>query len=89
METHVGVKGAKLTLAMLQLAPNLKFQLVQYDKPSDRRQDVPRNCDRGAFLAPVTRLVVLNPAGILNWARAAAWPRLTPTCVPDTNTQPH
>lgn len=47
METHVGVKGAKLTLAMLQLAPNLKFQLVQYDKPSDRRQDVPRNCDRG------------------------------------------
>jgi hypothetical protein len=32
---------------MLQLAPNLKFQLVQYDKPSDRRQDVPRNCDRG------------------------------------------
>jgi catechol 2,3-dioxygenase-like lactoylglutathione lyase family enzyme len=42
METHVGVKGAKLTLAMLQLAPNLKFQLVQYDKPDDRRQTVPR-----------------------------------------------
>jgi glyoxylase I family protein len=47
METHVGVKGARLTLAMLQLAPNLKFQLVQYDKPADRRQEVPRNCDRG------------------------------------------
>jgi glyoxylase I family protein len=47
METHVGVKGAKLTLAMLQLAPNLKFQMVQYDKPDDRRQLVPRNCDRG------------------------------------------
>ena len=47
METHVGVKGARLTLAMLQLAPNLKFQLVQYDKPDDRRQVVPRNCDRG------------------------------------------
>lgn len=47
METHVGVKGAKLTLAMLQLAPNLKFQLVQYDKPADRRQTLPRNCDRG------------------------------------------
>lgn len=47
METHVGVKGARLTLAMLQLAPNLKFQMVQYDKPDDRRQAVPRNCDRG------------------------------------------
>jgi len=47
METHVGVKGARLTLAMLQLAPNLKFQLVQYDKPDDRREVVPRNCDRG------------------------------------------
>jgi glyoxylase I family protein len=47
METHVGVKGAKITLAMLQLAPNLKFQMIQYDKPADRRQDVPRNCDRG------------------------------------------
>lgn len=47
MQTHVGVQGAKLTLAMLQLAPNLKFQLVQYDKPADRRQTLPRNCDRG------------------------------------------
>lgn len=47
METHVGVKGAKLTLAMLQLAPNLKVQLVQYDKPSDRVTSMPRNCDLG------------------------------------------
>lgn len=47
METHVGVKGARLTLAMLQLAPNLKFQMVQYDKPDDRQQRGPRNCDRG------------------------------------------
>jgi glyoxylase I family protein len=47
MEAHVGVKGAKLTLAMLQLAPNLKVQLVQYDKPSDRKQIMPRNCDLG------------------------------------------
>ena len=47
MEAHVGVKGAKLTLAMLQLAPNLKVQLVQYDKPSDRNQKMPRNCDLG------------------------------------------
>lgn len=47
MESHVGVKGAKLTLAMLQLAPNLKVQLIQYDKPADRKQIMPRNCDLG------------------------------------------
>jgi catechol 2,3-dioxygenase-like lactoylglutathione lyase family enzyme len=47
MESHVNVAGAKLTLAMLQLTPNLKFQLVQYDAPADRRETLPRNCDRG------------------------------------------
>ncbi len=47
METHVGVKGARLTLAMLQLGPNLKLQMVQYDKPSDRYRKPPRNCDIG------------------------------------------
>jgi catechol 2,3-dioxygenase-like lactoylglutathione lyase family enzyme len=47
MESHVGVAGAKLTLVMLKIAENLNFQLVQYDKPVDRRQTPPRNCDRG------------------------------------------
>ena len=47
MESHVGVAGARLTLVMLKLTDNMNFQLVQYDKPADRRQDVPRNCDRG------------------------------------------
>jgi catechol 2,3-dioxygenase-like lactoylglutathione lyase family enzyme len=47
MESHVGVAGARLTLVMLKLSDNLNFQLVQYDKPNDRRQDLPRNCDRG------------------------------------------
>jgi glyoxylase I family protein len=47
MATHVNVPGARLTLVMMKLADNLNFQLVQYDKPDDRRQDVPRNCDRG------------------------------------------
>jgi catechol 2,3-dioxygenase-like lactoylglutathione lyase family enzyme len=46
-ETHIGVRGARLTLAMLQLVPNLKFQLVQYDKPLEKGQHVPRVCDRG------------------------------------------
>lgn len=47
METHVGVPGARLTLVMMKLTDNMNFQLVQYDKPVDRRQDLPRNCDRG------------------------------------------
>jgi len=47
MESHVGVAGARLTLAMLKLTDNMNFQLVQYDKPADRRQELPRNCDRG------------------------------------------
>jgi len=47
MESHVGVPGAKLMLIMLKLTDNLNFQLVQYDKPSDRRTDLPRNCDLG------------------------------------------
>jgi catechol 2,3-dioxygenase-like lactoylglutathione lyase family enzyme len=47
MQTHVGVAEAKLTLVMLKLSDHLNFQLVQYDKPLDRRQDLPRNCDRG------------------------------------------
>lgn len=47
MEAHVNVAGAKLTLIMLKLTANLKFQLVQYDKPSDRGTTLPRNCDLG------------------------------------------
>lgn len=47
MESHVNVAGAKLTLIMLKLTPNLNFQLVQYDKPAGRRTDLPRNCDLG------------------------------------------
>lgn len=47
MATHVNVPGARLTLVMMRLTDNMNFQLVQYDKPVDRRQDVPRNCDRG------------------------------------------
>jgi catechol 2,3-dioxygenase-like lactoylglutathione lyase family enzyme len=47
MQAHVGVAGAKLTLVMLKLSDHMNFQLVQYDKPLDRRQDLPRNCDRG------------------------------------------
>lgn len=47
MATHVNVPGARLTLVMMKLTDNMNFQLVQYDKPDDRRQELPRNCDRG------------------------------------------
>jgi len=47
MESHVGVEGARLTLVMLKLTENMNFQLVQYDKPTDKNQNLPRNCDRG------------------------------------------
>ena len=47
METHVAVAGARLSLAMLRLTSNLNLQLVQYDKPADRKTAALRNCDRG------------------------------------------
>ncbi len=47
MAEHVNVPGAKLTLAMLELAPNLNFELFQYDKPTDANKTPPRNCDVG------------------------------------------
>jgi glyoxylase I family protein len=47
MESHVGVPGAYLTLAMLTLTDGLNLQLVQYDKPADRVTTPPRNCDAG------------------------------------------
>jgi catechol 2,3-dioxygenase-like lactoylglutathione lyase family enzyme len=46
-DTHVNVPGARLRLAMLSLLQNLDLQLVQYDKPLDRRTSPPRNCDAG------------------------------------------
>lgn len=49
MALHVGVPGACLTLAMLELVPGVKVQLVQYDKPEDRLQAAPRNCDVGGY----------------------------------------
>ncbi|MHB9880220.1 VOC family protein [Pacificimonas sp. ICDLI1SI03] len=47
MASHVNVAGAKLSLIMLRLTETLNLQLAQYDKPQDRRTDLPRNCDAG------------------------------------------
>jgi len=46
-EAHVNVAGARLTIAMLQVGPNLMLELFQYDKPADARTTPPRNCDLG------------------------------------------
>lgn len=46
-EGHVNVAGAKLTIAMLQIGPNLMLELFQYDSPTDRSTTPPRNCDYG------------------------------------------
>ena len=44
---HVNVPGAALTIAMLQIGPNLMLELFQYDKPINRRNVPPMNCDYG------------------------------------------
>jgi catechol 2,3-dioxygenase-like lactoylglutathione lyase family enzyme len=46
-EAHVNVAGAKLTIAMIHIAPNVMLELFQYDAPADRRTTPPRNCDYG------------------------------------------
>ncbi|MDA5194215.1 VOC family protein [Govanella unica] len=47
MAEHVNVPGGCLTLAMLELAPNLNFELFQYHKPTDATRTPPRNSDVG------------------------------------------
>lgn len=46
-EAHINVAGARLTIAMLQVGPNLMLELFQYEKPADQRRTPPRNCDWG------------------------------------------
>lgn len=46
-EAHVNVTGARLTIAMLSVGPNLMLELFQYDKPDDASRTPPRNCDYG------------------------------------------
>lgn len=52
METHVDVKNARLSIAMLKFAANVMMEFFQYDKPEDRNSTPPRNCDRGAIISP-------------------------------------
>ena len=46
-EAHINVAGARLTIAMINIGPNLMLELFQYDQPADRNEQPPRNCDFG------------------------------------------
>lgn len=46
-DAHINVPGARLTIAMLALGPNLLLELFQYEQPADARKVPPRNCDVG------------------------------------------
>ncbi len=60
-EAHVDVAGARLTMAMLKLGPNLMIELFEYNKPSDASKKPPRNCDIGGHHLAV-KVALLEPA---------------------------
>jgi len=47
-ESHLNLAGARFTIAMLQFGPNVMLELIQYDKPDNRRTVPPLNADVGA-----------------------------------------
>lgn len=46
-EAHINVANARLSIAMLHIAPNLMLELFEYGRPPDRSAMPPRNCDIG------------------------------------------
>ena len=44
---HINVAGARLKIAMISIGPNLMLELFQYDQPTNRNEQPPRNCDLG------------------------------------------
>jgi catechol 2,3-dioxygenase-like lactoylglutathione lyase family enzyme len=46
-DAHINVPGARLTIAMLQIGPNLMLELFQYERPAGQSRTPPRNCDWG------------------------------------------
>jgi glyoxylase I family protein len=46
-EAHVNVAGARFRFVMLQLGPGMMLELFEYDRPLDRKTELPRNCDLG------------------------------------------
>jgi len=47
-EAHMNVAGARLSVATLQLGPDLLLELIEYDKPTDRATTTPKNADIGS-----------------------------------------
>jgi catechol 2,3-dioxygenase-like lactoylglutathione lyase family enzyme len=46
-DAHVGVPGARVWIAMLQIAGGLQLELFRYEAPEGARAEPPRNCDLG------------------------------------------
>jgi len=46
-DAYLNVPGARLTFAMLDVPPNMKLELFEYELPKDARHQPPRNCDWG------------------------------------------
>lgn len=46
-EAHVNVKGARLTLAMLSISPNMMLELFEYERPVNANKTPPSNADYG------------------------------------------
>jgi catechol 2,3-dioxygenase-like lactoylglutathione lyase family enzyme len=47
-DAYLNVAGARLRFAMLDLPPNFKLELFEYEQPRDARHQPPRNCDWGS-----------------------------------------
>lgn len=46
-DAYFCVPDARFRFVMLQLGPNMMLELFQYERPTDRCQQIPRNCDLG------------------------------------------
>lgn len=72
LENLVGVRGAALTLAMVQ-APGYLIELLEYDGPVERSTFRPRSCDVGSVhLAFLTD----NLQAVLERVEKAGWPKV-------------
>ncbi len=75
-EAHINVSGARLTIAMLRLGPNIMLELFQYDRPTERSTTPPRNCDYGGhhIALKVADLIAAKDYLVKNGCRVMAGP---------------
>ncbi|WP_166365664.1 VOC family protein [Pseudomonas akapageensis] len=73
LDNLVGVKGASLTLAMVEAPGGHLVELLEYHNPDDREWMQPRSCDVGSVHLAFT---VSDLDGLLNRVEAAGWHRL-------------